>query len=277
MTARTIPSSPQTRRELATGGVASLLLHILAVALLFVNLRLDVTPMPPKETTVEVLIVEEKPDAPPESSTEPTRQAETAVPDLPVTERPPPPQLETAPLAERSAPPPGPTRARVRLRDDQESTEPAPTPAPAAPPAPPAARADLNAGGGKGRVAALPRGGGDGPAKQDEKDFLLGQILPFWLLNYRDPRYQHVVFRGYFTLRADGMLESPFGKNDPWDPTVMIDGYDRLLARPFEPQRVALESFLRAVRAAQPFRLNPGVDPKDYPRQVAVFFRLGDL
>jgi hypothetical protein len=29
------------------------------------------------------------------------------------------------------------------------------------------------------------------------------------------------------------------------------------------------------VRAAQPFRLQPGVD--SYPRQVPVFFRLGDL
>ena len=42
-------------------------------------------------------------------------------------------------------------------------------------------------------------------------------------------------------------------------------------------RRLAIESFLRAVRAAQPFRLNPGVDSKAYPRPVAVFFRLGDL
>ncbi|HEX2115778.1 MAG TPA: hypothetical protein VHM01_15345 [Alphaproteobacteria bacterium] len=277
MNARTIPSSPQTRRELATGGVVSLLLHVVAVALLFLNLRLDMTPAAPKETAVEVVIVEAKPDAPPQPSPEPTKQAETAIPDLPVTERPPPPQLETAPLAERSSPPPGPARAGVRLRDGFDSAGPAPTPGPAAPPAPPAARAELSTGGGANVIASLPKPGSEGPAKQDEKDFLLAQILPFWLLNYRDPRYQHVVFRGYFTLRADGMLEPPFGKNDPWDPATMIGGYDALLARQQDSYRLAIESFLRAVRAAQPFRLNPSIDRNAYPRQVAVFFRLGDL
>jgi hypothetical protein len=126
-------------------------------------------------------------------------------------------------------------------------------------------------------IASLGRPGGEGPAKQDEKDFLLAQVMPFWLLNYRDPRYQHVVFRGTFVLRSDGMLEPPYGKNDPWDPTTMIGDYDRLLARGQDSYRLAVESFLKAVRAAQPFRLQPGVDPKSYPRPVAVFFRLGDL
>jgi len=278
MNAHAIPTSVQTRRELATGSLASLVLHVLAVAVLFVHLRLDMTPEAPKETTVEVLFVDPKPDTPPQSSTEQTKQAEAAVPDMPIIERPPPPQFETAPLAEHSAPPPGPARARVRLHNSTlDSKGPSPHPGPPAPPAPPAAKAELSTGGGAGLVASLPKAGGEGPAKQDEKDFLLAQVMPFWLLNYRDPRYQHVVFRGYFTLRADGMLEPPFGKNDPWDPATMIGDYDRLLARQQESYRLAIESFLRAVRAAQPFRLNPAVDPKAYPRQVAVFFRLGDL
>jgi hypothetical protein len=278
MNAPTIPRSPHTRRELATGSIASLLLHGLAAALLFVNLRLDMTPAPPQETAIEVLIVEQKQDTPPEPSTEQTKQVETAVPDLPVTERPPPPQLQAAPRAERSQPAPGPTRARVPLRDGPDSKGPAPTPGPAAPPAPPAAKAELSLGGGAGQVASLPRGGGDGPARQDEKDYLLAQVLPFWLLNYRDPRYQNLKFSGFFTLRADGMLEPPYGKNDPWDPAVMIDGYERMrAARGLDSYRLAIESFLRAVRAAQPFKLQPGVDPNSYPRQVAVFFRLGDL
>jgi hypothetical protein len=278
MNAQSIPTSRQTRRELASGGIASLLLHVGVIALLFLNLRFDTAPHEaPRETTVEVLIVEPKPETPPQSTTEQTRETKAPVPDLPIVERPPPPQLETAQPAERSAPPPGPARQDTRARDGVDSKGPSRTPAPAAPPAPPAAKAELSLGGGAGLTAALPRGGGEGPAKQDEKDFLLAQILPFWLLNYRDPRYRQVVFRGHFTVRADGMLEPPFGKNDPWDPTLMIGDYDRLLARQQEPQRLALESFLRAVRAAQPFKLQPGVDPKSYPRQVAVFFRLGDL
>jgi hypothetical protein len=278
MNAHAIPTSAETRRELATGSLASLVLHVLAIAVLFIHLRLDMTPEPPKETTVEVLFVDPKPDTPPKSSAEQTKQAEAAIPDMPIIERPPPPQFQAAPLAEKSAAPPGPARAQVRLHSTAlDSKGPSPIPGPPAPPAPPAAKAELSTGGGAGIIASLPRTGGDSAAKQDEKDFLLAQVMPFWLLNYRDRRYEHVVFHGTFVLRSDGMLEPPYGKNDPWEPTVMIGGYDRLLARGQDSYRTAVESFLRAVRAAQPFRLNPGVDPKAYPRQVAVFFRLGDL
>jgi hypothetical protein len=276
MNAQAIPTSPQPRRTLATGTVASLLLHAAAVALLFLNLRFEVPPEAPRETTVEMLFVPEKQaDTPPQPSTEETKQAETAIPDLPITERPPPPQLKEAPLAERSAPPPGPARERSQTQAGLGSKGPAPVPAPAAPPAPRAPKAELSTGGGASVTVSLPRTGGEQKAAQDEKDHLLSQVIPFWLLNYRDPRYQHVVFRGHFVLRSDGMLDPPFGKNDPWQPDVMIAGYDRLVGRQHEPQRLAIESFLRAVRAAQPFRLQPGVE--NYPRQVPVFFRLGDL
>jgi hypothetical protein len=275
MNAQAIPTSPQQRRPLATGTAASLLLHAAAVVLLFLNLSFDPPPEAPRETTVEVLLIPEKADLPPQPSTEETKQAEAVIPDLPVTERPPPPQLKEAPLAERSIPLPGPPRERPSARTGTESKGPSPVPAPSAPPAPRAPRAELSTGGGAGVTLSLPREGGEEKARQDEKDFLLAQVLPFWLLNYKDPRYQHVVFRGHFVLRADGMLDPPFGKNDPWLPEVMIGGYDRLLGRQHEPQRLAIESFLRAVRAAQPFRLQPGVD--SYPRQVPVFFRLGDL
>jgi hypothetical protein len=275
MKAQAIPTSPQPRRPLATATVASLLLHGAAVALLFLNLRLDPPPEAPREMTVEVLLIPEKADAPPEAPTEETRQAETPVPDLPVTERPPPPQLSEAPVAERSVPPPGPARERPSARAGVDSKGPAPVPGLPMPPAPRAPKAELSTGGGAGVVASLPPRSGEDKARQDEKDFLLAQVLPFWLLNYKDPRYRHVVFRGHFVLRADGMLDPPFGKHDPWQPNVMIDGYDTLTGRRNEPQRLAIESFLRAVRAAQPFRLQPGID--SYPRQVPVFFRLGDL
>lgn len=275
MNAQAIPTSVQTRRELAGGGLASLLLHAVAAALLFLHLRLDPAPEhAPKDMSVEVLIVEPKPEAPPESAVEQTVEAKPVIPDMPVIERPPPPQLESAPVAERSAPPPGPARQSTRAHQGVDSAGPSPTPAPQAPPAPPAAKAELSRGGGAGLVASLPRGGGDGPARQDEKDFLLAQVMPFWLLNYRDPRYARVIFHGTFVLRADGMLDFPYGKNDPWDPQVMIGGYDQQLTQQY---RVAIESFLRAVRAAQPFRLQPGIDSNSYPRSIPVYFRLGDL
>ena len=278
MNAHALPTSVQTRRELASGGIASLLLHVVAIGVIFAHLRLDFTPDPaaPKETSVEVLIVEPKPDTPPESAKEQTKEAKTVLPDMPVMP-PPPPQFQEAPLAEHSSPPPNRTRQATRFRPGLDSTGPSPNPSVPAPPAPPAARAELSTGGGAGLIHSSPRGGGDGPAKQDEKDFLLGQIMPFWLLNYRDPRYHDVIFHGTFVLHSDGMLDFPYGKNDPWDPKVMIGGYDKLLGRQQEAYRVAIETFLRAVRAAQPFHLQAGIDPKSYPRSIPVYFRLGDL
>src|SRR5690242_20333363 len=103
MNAYAPPTSIQTRRELASGGIASLLLHVVALALIFLHLRLDFAPDPiaPKETTVEVLIVEPKPDKPPESAKEQTKEAKAAVPDMPIAPLPPPPQFQEAPLAEQ--------------------------------------------------------------------------------------------------------------------------------------------------------------------------------
>ncbi len=275
-----IPTSPRRqRRELATGTVASLLLHGLAAALLLANLRFE-SPDARQETTVEVVLIETEPEAPPTppEPPEPTPTAEAPASDLPIAAvRPPPPQLDEAPLAERSEPPPGPGRVQARAREGAEGGGPATAPAPPAPPAPLAPTGELSRGGGAD-LAALPRaGGGSESATQDEKDFLLAQVMPFWLLDFRSPRYKHVVFRGHFVLRADGMLEPPFGKNDPWDPAAMIGGYDVLLRRGHEPQRIAIESFLKATRAAQPFRLPPGIEKSKYPRSVPVFFRLGDL
>jgi periplasmic protein TonB len=275
MSEQAIPTSPQTRRTLAGGTVASLLLHAAIVALLLANLRFDRPAERPRETTVEVVMVAKEPDTPPQPAPEETKQAETKAPDLPATVRPPPPQLQEAPIAERSQAPPQPTQARPQPRAGLGSAGPSPIPAPDSPPARPAPKADLSTGGGANIIASLPRAGGGDKAAQDEKDFLLAQVMPFWLLNYRDPRYQHVVFRGHFVLQADGMLGAPFGKNDPWDPDKMIAGYAQIQGRQHEAQRLAIESFLRAVRSAQPFRLPPG--ERDYPRSVPVFFRLGDL
>lgn len=280
MNAHAIPTSPQRRRELATGTVVSLLLHVAAMALLTINLRYEAPAGKPTETTVEVLLVAKEPDTPPQPSPEETKKPETAIADPPVTAvRPPPPQLEEAPIAERSRPPPQPTRGRSQARTGLDSAGPMPVPAPAAPSAPATPKAELSLGGGAGITAALPRAGSENEKKaaQDEKDFLLAQIMPFWLLNYRDPRYRDVTFTGQFMLQADGMLAPPFGKNDPWHPRVMIEGYDLLQGQRHESRRLAIESFLRAVRSAQPFRLPPGVDRRNYPHPIPVFFRLGDL
>ncbi|MFM8990769.1 MAG: hypothetical protein ACKOUS_14335, partial [Alphaproteobacteria bacterium] len=81
---------------------------------------------------------------------------------------------------------------------------------------------------------------------------------------------------GVFMLQADGMLAAPFGKHDPWRPEVMIENYQELLKPQAAPVRVALESFLRAARDAQPFELPPGVRG-GYPRPIRITIRMGDL
>jgi hypothetical protein len=79
---------------------------------------------------------------------------------------------------------------------------------------------------------------------------------------------------GVFALQEDGMLAPPFGKHDPWRPEVMIENYRELLKPQAEPVRVALESFLRAARDAQPFQLPPGV--RGYPRPIRITLKMGD-
>lgn len=119
------------------------------------------------------------------------------------------------------------------------------------------------------------RGGSDSARQQSEGDFLLAQVMAHWLIDVRSPRFKGIVMGGNFLLLEDGMLGSPYGKNDPWRPEAMIENYGRLAAGGQESLRTALETFLRAVRSAQPFRLPPGDGP--YPRLVRITFAMGDL
>jgi hypothetical protein len=258
-------------RQRVTAALVSMVLHAAALVWLMLGPLHETTRRPLPETTIEVVFVPPEPAKPAPPKVEEKAQDE-APPDPRGLPPPPPPQLTEAPIAEVSRPPPGPPKAR-------------PGEAPPSPQvgagaqalvAPPAERGELSRGGGA-RPGARPPSGYSGPPTQDEKDFILSQILPFWLIDYRNPRFARIVFGGRFTLGADGMLLPPFGKNDPWEPTQMVKGYDQLLAREREAERTAIESFLNAVRAAQPFRLPPGVDPRAFPREIPVYFRLGDL
>jgi hypothetical protein len=119
------------------------------------------------------------------------------------------------------------------------------------------------------------RGGNDAIRQQSEGDFLLAQVMPHWLIDVRSPRFRGIVMGGTFQLNEDGMLGPPYGRNDPWRPEIMIENYARLAGREQEALRTALETFLRAVRSAQPFRLPPTDGP--YPRLVRITFAMGDL
>jgi hypothetical protein len=211
---------------------------------------------------------------------------------------PPPPVLdEAAPVARESRPAPAPGPESPRPGPTEHARGPSPEPpAPAADPhrpplvlrggeipsssaprriAPPSlidnspftvGRADRRAGSG-GSAEAMER---------SEGDFILSQVMRHWLIDYRSPRFRDVLLNAPVTLNADGTLGYPFGKSDPWQPEQMVGNWLELQRPQMEPVKVAVESLLRAVRAAQPFQLPPGV-AGGYPRRIRLYFRMGDL
>lgn len=112
---------------------------------------------------------------------------------------------------------------------------------------------------------------------QSEADFILAQILRVWLIDYRSPRFKDVIISGTFQLNPDGTLGPPFGSKDPWAPDRMILNYAEVLRPAARDQRTALESFLGAMRQAQPFRRQPDAPPMTAPKILSFAFSLGDL
>ena len=226
------------------------------------------------------------PPAPPPEV--PAAQAEPARPPEPL-----PPEPEPAPAQAQAPPPPlaeaqaGPAppveapRQEAKPPQQQQRQQPQRQERPAERKPPPAqptetgkVRIDGPSTGGRGRDAQRSASASEA-RQQSEGDFVLAQIMPFWLIDMRSPRFRDVVMGGVFALQEDGMLAPPFGKHDPWRPEVMIENYRELLKPQAEPVRVALESFLRAARDAQPFALPPGA--RGYPRAIRITLKMGDL
>lgn len=112
---------------------------------------------------------------------------------------------------------------------------------------------------------------------QSEVDHLLAQVFKVWLIDYRAPRFKDIVISGNFQLNPDGTLGSPFGLRDPWAPEKMIANYADVQRPEMRDQRTALESFLGAMRQAQPFKRQPDAPPLTSPKVLSFAFRLGDL
>jgi hypothetical protein len=196
---------------------------------------------------------------------------------------PPPLQLTEAPIAEKSAPPPHQSPSTAPPRE-----HPAPPNAPhrtvasAAPQLPATStRPDstpVTIGRHEPEEDNLPSGRSTEPAAQTVPDFILMQIAQHWLIDYRNPRYRDIVLRGTkIVLLPNGLLAPPFGKDDPWNPKAMIANYDALLVPEAQPIRQAIETFLKAMRLAQPFRLPPDGRPNNEPRVFTIYFQLGDI
>lgn len=296
-------ASARQPRLLWVAAIVSLLLHAAIPAAFHLDLfALLERGQPPAEMVVDIVALpppadaEPEPEPMPEPEPEPPPAVNVPIPPplpLPLVLSPPPPQLEEAPIAEKS-----------RHADDQPRATEDPPPPPPPPPGAPAERPRQRQPRGEARGNATPpppettrraevpdlidrsqptigrgvRGGGSAAERrqQSEGDFVLAQIMPHWLIDVRSPRFRGVVLGGTFLLRADGTLAPPYGKSDPWAPEVMIQNYRQLNTPQGEPVRIALESFLRAARSAQPFRLPPGATG-GYPRPIRIVFDMGDL
>lgn len=279
---RDVPNLDRHPRALVTGIALSLALHV-GVAVLLTYSPWAEHEKPPPEFVVEVVQLP-KPKAPkPPPPPPPPVQAAPAPPPPVELPPPPPPQLTEAPIESRSAPPPHEAASKAPPRQKPATPNEAHrTVASAAPPLPANSTkpesTPVTIGPHDAVEDSLPSGHSDKQAAQTVPDYILMQIAQHWVIDYRNPRYRNIVLRGAkIVLLPNGMLASPLGKNDPWNPRAMIANYDALLAPGAAPLRQALETFLQALRLAQPFRLPPDGKRNDQPRVFTIYFRLGDI
>lgn len=123
------------------------------------------------------------------------------------------------------------------------------------------------------------RPGGSPPdaiATQTVQDVILRQIARHWIIDVRGQTYRDVVLSMRFILLPDGMLAPPFGRNDPWNLQTMVRDYEMMMRPENRMIRTTVETFLQAMRQAQPFQLPPDGQSAD-ARVLPLSFRLGDL
>jgi hypothetical protein len=77
-------------------------------------------------------------------------------------------------------------------------------------------------------------------------------------------------------LATESAGAPPFGRNDPWDLRVMVRDYDLMMKPENRMIRTTIETFLQAMREAQPFQLPPDGRSNE-ERVLPLSFRLGDL
>lgn len=273
-----IPDSDRHPKALVTAVALSLALHLGVAGWLSYAAWSE----PEKSPRAFVVDVVELPKPPKPKAPEPTPPA--AMPPLALPP-PPLPQLTEAPIADKSAPPPhdspvkAPPRDRAGTSRDRgrtlvahaETSLPATTKSPKAKPVTHGER-DVTPGTVGGKTTEV--------ASQTVQDFILMQIARVWIIDLQSPRFRDMGVQWQFTLLPNGMLASPFGKNDPLDLQSMLDPHTyELMQQPTEQGqtfRTAVVTFLQAVREAQPFRVPP--NEKSYKdRLLPLRFRFGDL
>ena len=109
---------------------------------------------------------------------------------------------------------------------------------------------------------------------QNEQDFVLSQILPYWKVDTHRPEGRGMVLEAIIEINPDGTLQAPLGANDPWRPDLIIGGYADLTRLGYTYRREALEGFLLALRLSQPIKVPPG---GKWPKWMKLRFAFDDL
>jgi hypothetical protein len=106
---------------------------------------------------------------------------------------------------------------------------------------------------------------------QSETDFLLSQIMKYWHVDFHAREAQGLTLEGVFYVLADGTLASPVNKNDPWNPSAVVDNYASL----DRYRRDAVDGFILALKLSQPLQLPSTKGP--WPRKIVIRFAFDKL
>ncbi|WP_096702301.1 energy transducer TonB [Magnetospirillum sp. 15-1] len=245
-------SQTMNRREIAALALSALL-HLLVTLALQIS---DLSALLPQreERTMEVEVVAEPPKRPPVPQPPPP-------PPPPPPEPPPPPKIQPAPQ------PPLPVQ-RPQLQS-APLAEKSTAPRPSARPEPAMPTPGLSSDTGPFSHAAPAAG----DLAQSAQDKVLAQVLRMWHFNAASLRGSNIVLSATLVVNRDGTLSGPMHKDAPWNPDAVIKGYSTL---PDGTNRRMLETFLLALRMAQPLQLPPD-DGKPWPRRMLLRFKPGDL
>jgi hypothetical protein len=282
----------ENRRLWVAVGLSLLLHALVAILLLIEPWTWRIQPEPPPVLAEFVMPEAPKPAPPPAPAPQAVPPPSAPAPQQPaqsiepLKDVPPPsvPQLQEAPVTQTPsrAPPSSGQRARPQASDRPQPApllgQSGPTTTPAPPQQAQRTPPSQQTTGNRQRGAPGTAAGEAGEMTQSESDFFLSQIYRAWVLDFDSPRFADIRIFGRYRVLADGMLAPPFGKDDPWDMRKMVENWDRIANDP-RPEaaafRTAVETFLRAMRLAQPLKMPPNAE--GYPKVLELNFRVGDL
>ncbi|MBC7907808.1 MAG: hypothetical protein H7Y60_13840 [Rhodospirillaceae bacterium] len=111
------------------------------------------------------------------------------------------------------------------------------------------------------------------PVTQNERDFVLSQVIRHWHPPRELAAYEKADVMVAVIVDANGYFDEDFDARRPWNPAGVFDGYASL--HPQSLQRRSVDAFYQAIRKAQPVRLPPALKSKA-PFPVRLDFRFKD-